>query len=616
MDVHENKANGEADRRSGVPLPVIGVLLLLVIAGGVAAWTGLVRTTRSAGGSGSGVGGSDLDGGDAVPVDNQSLALSDAEAKYLQDAEHLGGFVLGDLTLPQLGAAIGERDESALSSYLSEGFSGELFARDSGESVSLGVAEARTWKAQRDPTRCVDAAEFVAAVLAWRDEFSKLESSSLKVMLMRPETHAAFDGPWVGSLKLRLTGWDSEGRILEREVRFRCKLSSLTEDQPTQRGWLSECVAYEARFTRAREHLLEPMQGATGIDVSSLHDNWKRADTKNRPFLTGGTYLVDYDRDGRIDVLITDLSGLALYHGEPDGRFVNVTLASGLPPLSAPGEPPPLGAVFADFDNDGFPDLLLGSKPYRNVGGTRFELLAIGRDTSLKLPQSASQFSVADFDRDGNIDLYVVGLSEGSSEGQPWIGQARGTYHQLWKNRGDWQFEEVAESSGTRGRGGPTFAAVWFDANGDGWPDLMTSCETGKNDYLINRGDGTFAEAELPDIYGGFSMGITAGDINNDGWPDIYVANMYSKAGERIVDNLRRGIYSDDVDAQMRDFVRGNELYRGLGAGKFDRVGQATGVADVGWAYGPGLVDLDNDGWLDLYAPVGFQSVNPERPDG
>ena len=610
MDVYETKTDGDTDRRSGVPLPVIGVVALLLIAGGVAAWTGLVRTTRSAGGAG------DPDGGEVVPVDNQSLALSDAEAKYLQDAEHLGGFVLGDLTLPQLAAAIGDRDESAFSSYLSEEFSGELFSRDSGESVLLGVAESRTWKTERDRTRPVDAAEFVAAVLEWRDEFKTLESSSLKVMLMRPETHAVFDGPWVGSLKLRLTGLDSEDRILEREVRFRCKLSSLTEDQPRQRGWLSECVAYEARFSRTREYLLEPMQGVTGIDVSGLHDNWKRADKKNLPFLTGGTYLVDYDRDGRVDVLITDLSGLALYHGEPDGRFTNVTLSAGLPPFSAPGEPPPLGAVFADFDNDGFPDLLLGSKPYRNVGGTRFELLAVGRDTSLRLPQAASQFSVADFDRDGNIDLYVVGLSEGSPEGQPWIGQARGNYHQLWKNRGKWQFEEVAVASGTRGRGGPTFAAVWFDANGDGWPDLMTSCETGKNDYLINRGDGTFVEAELPDIYGGFSMGITSGDIDNDGWPDIYVANMYSKAGERIVGNLRRGIYTDDVDAQMRDFVAGNELYRGLGDGKFDRIGQSTGVADVGWAYGPGFVDLDNDGWLDLYAPVGFQSVTPERPDG
>jgi len=607
--------NNEGGRR-GVPLPVIGVLLLLVIAGGVAALTGVGRATRSDGSSVGGTANGDSGDSDAPPVDNQSLALSDADAKYLQDAEHLGGFVLGDLSLPDIGAAIGGRDKEGLASYLASEFSGQLFSPEAGQAAALGVADVRTWKAPRDATRAVDGATFVEALLAWRDEFAKLESSSLKVMLMRPETHGAFDGPWVGSLKLRLTGLDAEGRIAERVVRFRCRLKSLTEDQPNQRGWLDACEAYEARVSRARKYLLEPMQAETGIDVSGLHDNWKRADKTNLPFLTGGTYLVDYDRDGRVDVLVTDLTGLALYHSESNGRFANVTLAAGLPPLSAPGEPPPLGAVFADFDNDGFPDLVLGSKPYRNVDGTRFEQLTVGRDTSLKLPPAASQYSVADFDCDGKIDLYVVGLSEGSAEGQPWIGQARGNYHQLWRNKGEWQFEEVAVASGVRGRGGPTFASVWFDANGDGRPDLMTSCETGKNDYLINRRDGTFAEAELPDIYGGFSMGITAGDIDNDGWPDIYVANMYSKAGERIVDNLRRGVYSDDVDAQMRDFVAGNELYRGLGGGKFARIGQSTGVADVGWAYGPGFVDLDNDGWLDLYAPVGFQSVTPERPDG
>ena len=145
---------------------------------------------------------------------------------------------------------------------------------------------------------------------------------------------------------------------------------------------------------------------------------------------------------------------------------------------------------------------------------------------------------------------------------------------------------------------------------------IRDRCETGKNDYLINQKDGTFREGQLPDIYGGFSMGITAGDIDNDGRSDVYVANMYSKAGERIVDNLRQGVYPEDIDAQMRDFVSGNELYRSLGKGKFERIGQSTGVADVGWAYGPGSGDIDNDGWLDLYAPVGVQSVTPERPDG
>ncbi|GIS61196.1 MAG: hypothetical protein CM1200mP2_34210 [Planctomycetaceae bacterium] len=162
-------------------------------------------------------------------------------------------------------------------------------------------------------------------------------------------------------------------------------MTFLTEDQPDRSGWLAGCAAYEARLSQARGHLLEEMQAETGIDVASLHDNWKRSDKTNLPFLTGGTYLVDYDRDGRIDILVTDLKGLTLYHGRDGGRFVNVTLAAGLPPLSPPGEPPPLGAVFADFDNDGFPDLVLGSRLYHNVSGTRFDLRALLAVTRLEI---------------------------------------------------------------------------------------------------------------------------------------------------------------------------------------------------------------------------------------
>ena len=602
--------SGQDDLRRRLPLPAVGILMVLGLAGGVAAVvSGLGRSDPA-------VNVDPVGGGRASGVDNQTLALSDEEAKYLQDAEHLGGFVFGDLTLPQLSQALADSDREALASYLAPGFTARVFEDGTGQQAKLGVAEVQTWNGRRDETTELDGEAFVEQLMSWRRELVTLDKAKLKVMLMRPVTHGDFEGPWKGTVKLILTGRLPEGEISEREVRFRCRLTSLVEDQPDRRGWLASCESYQARVSRATRHLLEEMQAETGIDVSRLHDNWKRADKTNLPFLTGGTYLVDYNQDARVDVLITDLGGLALYRGLDDGRFEDVTLASGLPPLSAPGEPPPLGAVFADFDGDGFPDLLLGARLYRNVGGERFEVLAVGRDTSLKLPQDASQYSVADYNRDGHLDLYVVGLSEGSPEGQPWIGQAKGNYHQLWKNLGDWQFEEVAEKSGARGRGGPTFAAVWFDANEDGWPDLMTSCETGKNDYLINQQDGTFREADLPDIYGGFSMGITAGDIDNDGRLDIYVANMYSKAGERIVDNLKPGVYSDDVDRQMRDFVAGNELYRSLGKGKFERIGQSTGVADVGWAYGPGFVDLDNDGWLDLYAPVGFQSVTPERPDG
>ena len=143
----------------------------------------------------------------------------------------------------------------------------------------------------------------------------------------------------------------------------------------------------------------------------------------------------------------------------------------------------------------------------------------------------------------------------------------------------------------------------------------MTACY-GTNDYYINQKDGTFERGALPGGYGGFSMGISIDDINNDGFGDPYMGNMYSKAGERIVANLRPGLYPPEVEELMRDFVTGNDLFQNRGDGTFDRIGQSSGINDVGWAYGVGYGDLNGDGLPDAFSPVGFQSVSPNKPDG
>jgi len=183
-----------------------------------------------------------------------------------------------------------------------------------------------------------------------------------------------------------------------------------------------------------------------------------------------------------------------------------------------------------------------------------------------------------------------------------------------------------------------------------GWPDLYVINEFGSGVLLLNNGDGTFREQQLVDGPGDFgSMGVVVGDIDNDGNIDVYAANMYSKAGKRVIGNLRPGTYTDDVMATMRRFVTGSQLYRNLGvsptrrqgdretrrqgeagpvslspdrlvslsgAPAFEPLGQKYQVADIGWAYGAALADLDNDGWLDLYATAGFMSRSRTEPDG
>ena len=112
-------------------------------------------------------------------------------------------------------------------------------------------------------------------------------------------------------------------------------------------------------------------------------------------------------------------------------------------------------------------------------------------------------------------------------------------------------------------------------------------------------------------------MGMTAGDIDNDGHTDLYIGEMYSKAGQRVMNNIPPGTYDETVTAKLKRLVDGSQLYLGGGGErKFKPVGIAMGVNAVGWAWGPCLADLNNDGWLDLYATAGFISQERGKPDG
>jgi len=173
-------------------------------------------------------------------------------------------------------------------------------------------------------------------------------------------------------------------------------------------------------------------------------------------------------------------------------------------------------------------------------------------------------------------------------------------------------------NSGQVGGGGrSTFTAVCLDANNDGLPDLYVINEFGNGVLYVNQGGGKFREQLIVDHPCDFgTMGVICGDIDNDGNIDIYCANMYSKAGSRVMSNLRPDAYPPDIMAKMRRFVAGSQLHRNLGKLKFDQVGAKWQVAAVGWSHGPALVDLDNDGYLDLFATCGYMSRDRKKPDG
>jgi hypothetical protein len=407
-------------------------------------------------------------------------------------------------------------------------------------------------------------------------------------------------------------GEAAPGQPAEVVAYLHYRLGKPTRESLERGGWLTACSIQQSQTGHAQRFLLREVAAQRGIDVSRFHDNWKAPRELGD---TGAVYLCDYDRDGILDILITDANGTWLYKGLPGGQFRDVTEEVGLRlPFGgrkAGGYP----AAFIDIDGDGWEDLILGGAVFRNEGGKRFT--DVTARCNLRLPPDANGLTVVDFDRDGRLDVYVTRAGKGKADS--WLdgksGKSEG--NQLWRNKGNWQFEDVTARAGVDGGFRSTFSAVWFDADDDGWPDLYVPNEFGDGVLYINQHDGTFRGHALtkgPCDFG--TMGIAAGDIDNDGHIDLYCANMYSKAGARVIGNLKPDAYPPGVMAKIRTFVTGSQLHRNLGGLKFEQKGQAWQVNDCGWAYGAALIDLDNDGWLDLVATAGFTSRDRDKPDG
>jgi hypothetical protein len=381
-----------------------------------------------------------------------------------------------------------------------------------------------------------------------------------------------------------------------------------TEENLTKPGWLRNASIVQIQIAKAPRYLFRDVTVERGIDPGKFHDNW-RPQTKLWSN-TGGVYLCDFNRDGILDILVTDLDAVALYQGLPGGKFRDVTTEVGLPT----GLPSPAACAVVDLDGDGWEDIILGNQIYRNLEGKGF--LDVTPICNLLLPQDSVGIAVADYNRDGLLDIYVT--RPGERKKDSWLTGKSGDPNkgnQLWENKGHFRFENVTAQSGTAAGNRSTFSAVWLDANNDGWPDLYVINEFGSGVLLINNQNGTFEEKKIGT--GDFgSMGVTCGDIDNDNNIDIYCANMYSKAGNRVIANVSAGTYPEEIMDRMRSFVKGSQLWQNRGDLKFEPMGQKYQISAVGWAYGPALVDLDNDGWLDLYATAGFVSQSRTEPDG
>ncbi len=176
----------------------------------------------------------------------------------------------------------------------------------------------------------------------------------------------------------------------------------------------------------------------------------------------------------------------------------------------------------------------------------------------------------------------------------------------LLVNRGG-RFEVPEEASALRVFRN-TFQSTWSDFDRDGDPDVYLASDYGPNQLFRNEGDGSFRDVTgatgTADV--GFGMGASWGDYDHDGRQDLYVTNMYSTAGNRILHKFSH------VDEEILGTARGNTLFRNR-SGSFEKVSglkaPSLTVEKAGWSWGGQFADVDNDGFLDIYALSGYYTA-------
>lgn len=325
--------------------------------------------------------------------------------------------------------------------------------------------------------------------------------------------------------------------------------------------------------------------------------------------MSGGVLLVDFDRDGWLDIYLTNaptvemaLKGQkarsALYRNARDGTFTDVSDRAG---IAYPGFA--MGGAVGDYNNDGWPDIYVtclgGNVLYRNNGDNTFT--DVTRAAGVAEGRWSAGAAFGDYDGDGLLDLLVANYVDFKLDDLPAFGSSptckfrgidvqcgprglKGAGDSLFRNNGDGTFTDVSKQSGTNDASGYYgLGVVWSDFNNRGRLDAFVANDSTPNFFYRNEGQNRFAEIGLESgtaVSGDGSeqgcMGIAVGDYLHTGRFSVFVTN-----------------FADEY----------NTLYRNDGNFDFADVSASAGVAQasrpyVGW--GTGFFDLDNDTWLDL----------------
>jgi hypothetical protein len=445
--------------------------------------------------------------------------------------------------------------------------------------------------------------------------FESISGTSLRVLHIKRQSPEL--PTWDAEILLSAQGTNSEGQ--RKQIKW---LQDVTvdyfDDRPLDetasfRHW---SLFYKKTSIGQQEVFAEVTREAL-LDDQGMPDNWEIAVEETEQYRF--QYAVeDFDSDGRLDIAVALVNGPPMLLKQyPDGTFRQVASERGIV-VSRPLEN--FCCCWVDYDNDHEPDLIMGDRIYQNDGGLFKDVTATA---GLAIDPFCMGAVVADYDLDGDQDVYViyqVDLSNINAEDAQWVDdRMTGKANRLWKNDGQGHFTDVTAESKAGAGGRHTHAAAWFHFNDDLYPDLYVANDFGLNVVLKNNGDGTFSNVTAESGAGGYStsMGVATGDLDNNGTNEVYVANMFSKMGRRIIAYVSDEDYPDGIYDQIVGSCAGNQLYsRSSTSAPFQELSEDAGVNAVGWAFAPAMADFDNDGLLDIYATTGFMSFDRTKPDG
>jgi tetratricopeptide (TPR) repeat protein len=363
--------------------------------------------------------------------------------------------------------------------------------------------------------------------------------------------------------------------------------------------------SYSAQLLHGTDYWRTVLDGASGIDIYGHN----------------GVSVADIDNDGFDDLYVCQPAGLPnrLYRNRGDGTFEDITETSGLGILENTA-----CALVADFNNDGRQDVIVvranGPLLFLNDGGGKFRQKKDAFQFANPPQGTFTGAAAADYDRDGWLDVYFCLYSFYQGTGQykypsPYHDAENGPPNFLMRNQRDGSFRDATAASGlNQNNTRYSFCCGWGDYNRDGWPDLYVVNDFGRKNLYRNNGDGTFTDvspqAAAEDI--GAGMSVSWLDYDNDGAQDLYVANMWTAAGERVsMQGTFKKDSTRDVRALYQKHAMGNSLLHNRGA-IFDDATNSAGVGMGRWSWSSDAFDFDHDGFLDLYIANGMVS-GPSR---